>query len=104
MEGIIRGIPFCKDVKTVFTLDKGYSGDQKFVLDGRYLIRFFPRETIQARQEEFNLIKYFKKASPYLPEAIEIHELEGTNYAYMILSYIRSEEHTSELQSRGHLV
>lgn len=92
MEDIIRRIPFCKDVNSILTLDKGYSDDQKFVLDGRYLIRLFPRETIQARQEEFNLIKYFKKASPYLPEAIEIHELEGTNYAYMILSYIPGQD------------
>src|SRR5690625_7871758 len=52
-------------------------------------------------------IKFQKDAQPSLWYRLEEWKRKfpyGKSFAYHRLWYIRSEEHTSELQSRGHLV
>jgi len=81
-------IPFMREANSVQQLTKGFSTDQKFVIDDKYLIRLFPLEDANHRRKEFETISMLSSLSDSVPEAIEFGVQEALGSAYMVLSYL----------------
>ncbi|KPB03859.1 aminoglycoside phosphotransferase [Bacillus sp. CHD6a] len=81
-------IPFMREASSIKQLTKGFSNDQKFVIDDKYLIRLFPLEDANHRRKEFDIITKLSSLSDFVPEAIEFGTQEDLGLAYMALSYL----------------
>ncbi|WP_010095257.1 aminoglycoside phosphotransferase family protein [Ornithinibacillus scapharcae] len=85
-------IPLLASAKRVVKIDKGFSFDQKFVLDNRYLLRIFADENDARRRTEFETIQKLHVYSKYVPEAIEYGNIYEKKEAFMILTYLPGED------------
>ncbi|MCM3399411.1 MULTISPECIES: aminoglycoside phosphotransferase family protein [Oceanobacillus] len=83
-----KKIPFLRYSKEVVSLDKGFSYDKKFIIDNQYLLRVFSNKQIQRRKEEFVTVNKLGAYSDAIPKGIEFDVIEGTDMAYMILTYL----------------
>lgn len=85
---IEQEIPYLREANSIKQLTKGFSNDQKFVLDEKYLIRLFPIEDANHRRREFETINKLSLLSDFVPKAIEFGEQESLGLAYMVLTYL----------------
>ncbi|WP_277350522.1 aminoglycoside phosphotransferase family protein [Bacillus sp. RO2] len=92
-------IPFMKDAKSIQQLTKGFSNDQKFVIDDKYLIRLFPLEDADDRKKEFETITMLSSVSDFVPEAIEFGVQQALGLAYMVLTYLPGKDGEEALSS-----
>ncbi|TYS68283.1 phosphotransferase [Sutcliffiella horikoshii] len=92
-------IPFMREANRIQQLTKGFSNDQKFVIDDKYLIRLFPLEDADHRRKEFETITMLSSLSDFLPEAIEFGEQEARGLAYMVLTYLPGKDGEEALSS-----
>lgn len=96
---IEQEIPYMRDAKNFKKLTKGFSTDQKFVIDNKYLIRLFPLEDANIRRKEFETISALSTLSNYVPEAIEFGLKETLGLAYMVLTYLPGKDGEDALSS-----
>lgn len=85
-------IPLLASAKRVVKIDKGFSFDQKFAVDNRYLLRIFSDENRPSRRTEFDTIHQLQAYSNYVPQAIEFGTIPEKKEAYMILTYFPGED------------
>lgn len=84
-----KKIPILQEASQVRFLSKGFSSDLKYVADEAYLVRVFPAENMKQRRHEFDTIRSLNHFSEqYIPEAITLESIEGTDWAYMVLTYL----------------
>lgn len=76
------------NAKEFVELKKGYSNDQKYVIDQNYLLRIFPIREAAKRQEEFLTLHKLHELSKYVPEGLEFGEIKNLQKAYMVLSFL----------------
>ncbi len=95
---IIEKIPYLKNADSIVPINKGFSADQKYMIDGQYLIRLFSSEFERNRREEYNTIHALAAYSDYVPKVIEFGSLEDLNLSYMILTYLPGEDAEVSLQ------
>ncbi|UCZ53441.1 aminoglycoside phosphotransferase family protein [Bacillus shivajii] len=84
----VENIRFLKDASRVVGLMKGFSYDEKYVIDDQHLLRIFSTDDLERRKNEFDTIKKVGDYSTYVPTALEFGVLEERNVAYMILTYL----------------
>ncbi|MDV2682944.1 aminoglycoside phosphotransferase family protein [Alkalihalophilus lindianensis] len=87
-----ESITFLKQATSIIPIKKGFSSDEKFVINETYLLRVFPSMDLDKRREEFETIDQLSTYSSYIPKAIEFNVLEEIDRAYMVLSYISGED------------
>ncbi|WP_053368252.1 aminoglycoside phosphotransferase family protein [Bacillus sp. FJAT-27245] len=96
---IDQSIPFLQDAKSITKLNKGYSDDEKFVVDGKYLVRIFPSDNEQKRREEFDTIQALAEYSKYVPSGLEFGRVENSDRSYMILTFLPGADAEEELRN-----
>ncbi len=96
---IKQEFPFMREANSVQQLTKGFSDDQKFVIDDKYLIRLFPLEDANHRRKEFETISMLSSLSDFVPIAIEFGVQEALGLAYMVLSYLPGKDGEEALSS-----
>lgn len=89
---ITKKVPILQSASHVRFLSKGFSSDLKFVADDAYLVRVFPADDIKRRRDEFDTIRALNHFSEYVPKSIHLERIEGTDWAYMVLSYLPGED------------
>ncbi|WP_240948510.1 aminoglycoside phosphotransferase family protein [Bacillus sp. RO1] len=92
-------IPFMREANRVQQLTKGFSNDQKFVIDDKYLIRLFPLDDVNHRKRELETINMLSSLSDFVPKAIEIGVQEALGLAYMVLTYLPGKDGEEALGS-----
>lgn len=85
-------IPLLATANHVVKVKKGFSFDQKYVVDDQYLIRIFSNKDNARRKIEFDTIHQLGAYSSYVPKAIEYGTLLETKEDYMILTYFPGED------------
>ncbi|MBO1005264.1 aminoglycoside phosphotransferase family protein [Pseudogracilibacillus auburnensis] len=98
MNYLKENIPMLKSVSSITKINKGFSNDQKYVIDDKYLIRVFSSENKSCRQEEFHIIQKLNRFSDYVPEAIDFGTLSNMEQSYMILTYFPGEDGETSLK------
>ncbi|KMJ60511.1 aminoglycoside phosphotransferase [Bacillus sp. LL01] len=88
-----------REANSVQQLTKGFSNDQKFVIDDKYLIRLFPLEDANHRRKEFETITMLSSLSDFVPEAIVFGVQESLGLAYMVLKYLPGKDGEEALSS-----
>ncbi|WP_249260919.1 aminoglycoside phosphotransferase family protein [Virgibacillus pantothenticus] len=94
----IAYIPLFEQATTIKKLNKGFSFDQKYVIDDQYLVRVFSDDHIEKREEEFQTLAKLRSLSKAIPEAIEFNTVKELGIAYMILSFMPGEDGEATLQ------
>ncbi|TYS55881.1 phosphotransferase [Sutcliffiella horikoshii] len=94
-----KEIPYMREANSIQKLTKGFSNDQKFVIDEKYLIRLFPIEDTNQRRREFETINKLSLLSDFVPEAIEFGEQETLGLAYMVLTYLPGKDGEEALRN-----
>ncbi|GEL77700.1 phosphotransferase family protein [Tenuibacillus multivorans] len=89
MEKIINQIGL-ESIESTKKIHKGFSNDEKYIINQRYLLRIFPNENIDERQREFAVINKCSKLSRFVPKAFEFGEMEGRGY--MLLEFLPGED------------
>ncbi|SFM33724.1 Predicted kinase, aminoglycoside phosphotransferase (APT) family [Gracilibacillus orientalis] len=90
---MIESIPMVNSAKVMEKIEKGFSRDQKYILDYQYLLRIFPVEEIDKRKVEYQTLKKLAEISDFVPEPIEFGK------GYMILTYLPGEDGEDALQN-----
>ncbi|MEK9198974.1 aminoglycoside phosphotransferase family protein [Ureibacillus sp. 179-F W5.1 NHS] len=85
---LIKRIDYLKNADSILPLTKGFSNDQKFVIDQRFLLRIFPMDQQVKRKIEFDTIHQLSSISECVPKTIEFNHLEDLNKCYMIVSFL----------------
>lgn len=81
-------ILYLKNSNSIVPINKGFSADKKYIIDDKYLIRFFSDEDEKRRRKEFNTINELGAYSNAVPKAIAFETLNDLGMSYMILSYL----------------
>lgn len=82
-------IKYLQSASDVSKITKGFSHDEKYLIDGNYLLRIFPNHEAKKRRQEFETINKLATYSEFVPKGLEFAALKGNDKAYMILTYIR---------------
>ncbi|MGP4042157.1 phosphotransferase family protein [Gracilibacillus sp. D59] len=90
---MIESIPMVNAAEVIKKIEKGFSRDQKYILDYKYLLRIFPVEEIDKRKVEFETLKELAEISDFVPKPIEFGK------EYMILTYLPGEDGEAVLQN-----
>ncbi|SIS64463.1 aminoglycoside phosphotransferase family protein [Salimicrobium flavidum] len=85
---VLERIPHVKEAETVTKLTKGFSYDEKYIIDETYLLRMFAKENSPSRKREFETLHQLSTYSDYVPKAIAFDTLKDSGKSYMILSYV----------------
>ncbi|MRG86056.1 aminoglycoside phosphotransferase family protein [Salinibacillus xinjiangensis] len=85
-------IPYLINAEQISELNKGFSHDQKYVIDQQYLLRLFSSEKQDKRKEEFETIKTLSTYSSFVPAGIQFGTLHDINRSYMLLTYIPGQD------------
>ncbi|MFS0560992.1 aminoglycoside phosphotransferase family protein [Terribacillus sp. 179-K 1B1 HS] len=85
---IKESISYVRNANEIVELKKGYSDDQKYVIDQQYLLRLFPIEEAVKRQEEFLTLDRLHEFSKYVPKALEFGYIDDLQRAFMVLSFL----------------
>lgn len=96
----MESISHLSNAKEIVELKKGYSNDQKYVIDQKYLLRIFPMEEAAKRQNEFISLNRLYELSKYVPKGLEFGDIDDLQKAYMVLTFlpgIDAEEGLSKL-------
>lgn len=97
---LMESISHLSNAKEIVELKKGYSNDQKYVIDQKYLLRIFPMEEAAKRQNEFISLNRLYELSKYVPKGLEFGDIDDLQKAYMVLTFlpgIDAEEGLSKL-------
>ncbi|QGH33344.1 phosphotransferase [Gracilibacillus salitolerans] len=90
---MIESIPMVNSAEVITKIDKGFSRDQKYILDYKYLLRIYPIDEIDKRKVEFETLKKLAEISNLIPKPIEFGK------GYMILTYLPGEDGEEALRS-----
>lgn len=92
-------IPFLKKCTSYQKIDEGYSEDEKWCVDGIYLLRFSPQTDIKKLEMQAELINAVHAIDSHIPF---VHNIGVFNdKAYMILDYIDGENGETALPSKS---
>lgn len=81
-------VSYLKDANSIIKLTKGFSHDEKYVIDDKYLLRIFPSEELNKRKEEFHTLNELSLYSNVIPKVLEFAHLKKIDKAYMVLTYL----------------
>lgn len=81
-------IPCLRSANLITGIEKGYSNDEKYVADHKFLIRVFSDKESDLRKKEFEVITKLSQMSSHVPKAIDFGYLVHEQQAYMLLSYL----------------
>ncbi|WP_245835759.1 aminoglycoside phosphotransferase family protein [Virgibacillus ndiopensis] len=99
MEDYIRNrILLFNKANSIQKLNKGFSFDEKYVVDDQYLIRLFPITDIEHRRTEFNNINKLAAYSEVIPKAIAFNQLKEKEIGYMILTFLPGKDGENALK------
>ncbi|MFB1099253.1 aminoglycoside phosphotransferase family protein [Terribacillus sp. JSM ZJ617] len=96
-------ISHLNNAKEIVELRKGYSDDQKYVIDQKYLLRIFPIQEAARRHNELLSLNKLHELSKYVPEGLEFGEIKDLQKAYMVLTFlpgVDAEEGLSKLTEK----
>ncbi|WP_188208190.1 aminoglycoside phosphotransferase family protein [Alkalibacillus aidingensis] len=92
MDTTIEKIQIVKNSRSIRKIHKGFSFDEKYVVDDQYLLRLFSSENEKQRRLEFETIRDCYHYSSYVPRAIEFGDLPESEKSYMLLTYLPGED------------
>lgn len=69
-------------------------------MDETYLVRVFPKELLQTRKQEFEIIQTLGSQTPFVPRAYDFGCTDGEGY--MIIGYVRGEDAENGMFSLSH--
>lgn len=89
------------NAKVISEIKKGFSIDRKYQMDEKYLVRVFPKDLLQERKQEFEIIRALSSQIPLVPKAYDFGSIgeEG----YMIIEYLRGEDAESGMNHLSNL-
>ncbi|WP_100012505.1 aminoglycoside phosphotransferase family protein [Lentibacillus sediminis] len=87
-QSVIDSSPYLSKAASIRELNKGFSHDEKYVIDEKYLLRIFSSEADEQRREEFFYINQAAAYSSYVPETIDYQTLTEVGASYMLLTYL----------------
>ncbi len=77
-----------KNAKTIRPIQKGFSTDEKVVVDETYLIKLFPEENLPNRIEEFETARRVSVLSKKVPKVINYGRCKEAGKGYLVLTYL----------------
>ncbi|MDT0017532.1 phosphotransferase family protein [Listeria swaminathanii] len=86
----VTQLKMLRNAKVVSEIKKGFSIDKKYQVDETYLVRVFPKELLQKRKQEFEIIQALGFQTPFVPRAYDFGCTGGEGY--MIIGYVRGED------------
>ncbi|MFD2045498.1 aminoglycoside phosphotransferase family protein [Ornithinibacillus salinisoli] len=84
----IEQISYVKNANMIRKIEKGFSFDNKYIIDDTYLLRTFLNENEKKRRQEFDYINIASNYSSFVPKGIEYNTLPEIEMSYMVLSYL----------------
>ncbi|MFD2210271.1 phosphotransferase family protein [Virgibacillus halophilus] len=87
-----RSLPLLRMASNISKIDKGFSRDQKYMIDGTYLLRVFESENTLDRQKEFETIRMLAAYSDFIPKAVSFHIFDEIGLSCMVLTYLPGED------------
>lgn len=82
-----KEISFESDSLSIKQIHKGFSKDQKYIMDDRYLLRMFSSDEVVQRQQEADTVKQLAQYSDTIPKVIQFGLREECELGYMLLEY-----------------
>lgn len=83
-----KEIGFVQDSFSIQQIHKGFSKDQKYIIDDRYLLRMFSSNEVLQRQQEADTVTQLAQYSDTIPKVIQFGLWEEYGWGYMLLEYI----------------
>ena len=77
-----------QDIFSIKPIHKGFSKDQKYMIDDRYLLRMFSSDEVPQRQQEVEIVTQLAQYSDYIPKVIQSGRWEKCKMGYMLLEYM----------------
>ncbi|ECB9581659.1 phosphotransferase family protein [Listeria monocytogenes] len=96
----VTQLKMLRNAKVVSEIKKGFSIDKKYQVDETYLVRVFPKELLQTRKQEFEIIQALGAQTPFVPQAYDFGCTDGEGY--MIIGYVRGEDAENGMFSLSH--
>ncbi|EHN0477554.1 phosphotransferase family protein [Listeria monocytogenes] len=96
----VTQLKMLRNAKVVSEIKKGFSIDKKYQVDETYLVRVFPKELLQTRKQEFEIIQALVSQTPFVPRAYDFGCTDGEGY--MIIGYVRGEDAENGMFSLSH--
>lgn len=96
----VTQLKMLRNAKVVSEIKKGFSIDKKYQVDETYLVRVFPKELLQTRKQEFEIIQALGSQTPFVPRAYDFGCTDGEGY--MIIGYVRGEDAENGMFSLSH--
>lgn len=91
-----------KNASTIRPIQKGFSGNGKFILDDKYLLKTFRAEKLKERKHVFKVLHTLEDYSSCIPRAIDIGKREsdgGNEQAFMLMTYLPGDDAEAVLSS-----
>lgn len=79
---------FLQPIVSIVEVHKGFSKDQKYVINEDYLLRLFPSDEAIQRKKEADVVAMLATYSDVVPKVIHFGWWNKYNLAYMLLQYI----------------
>lgn len=81
-------VSYLKNANSIIKVNKGFSHDEKYVIDDKYLLRIFSNEDLHKRKVEFDIINELATYSNFVPKCLDFANLKKIDSAYMVLTYL----------------
>lgn len=91
-----------KYASTIRPIQKGFSGNGKFILDDKYLLKTFPVGRLEERKHVFKMLNTLENYSSCIPRGIDIGKRKsaGENeQAFMLMTYLPGDDAEAVLSS-----
>lgn len=83
-----KEISVMQNLLLIEQIHKGFSKDQKYIIDGRYLLRIFSSDEVPQRQQEVETVTQLAQYSNTIPKVIQFGLWKEYTLGYMLLEYI----------------
>ncbi|MDX6152768.1 aminoglycoside phosphotransferase family protein [Marinococcus sp. PL1-022] len=91
-----------KNALTIRSIQKGFSGNGKFILDDTYVLKTFPVAELEERMHVFHVLNRLGEYSRRIPRAIDIGKRRldgGDEQAFMLMTYLPGDDAEAVLSS-----
>ena len=100
IETLAKQIPLIKSCQKISQINKGFSSDQKFLIEmptgrNKFLLRLFDLERLESKKSEYSILTRMQEYNVNCCKPIDIGEVEGNGY--MITSYIEGNDAGDEI-------
>jgi len=101
-ERLRRENPFFRDADSVSSIEKGYSGDRKYIVfkgEQKYLLRCYRLEEHAGKSDEYDALRQMQKLDVLCSRPLLNGTLPEAGIGYMLLTYIEGTDAAEELPS-----